>query len=130
MLPAPSTSHKFAKWECKLKYEDRLYASRLKIVSSIVLFFEDHLKQSPSAAPEVVASAFKSSLESFPNLHNLVAELPAPYRDSYEYLKTKILKGLASGEKEEKRLLDAFHSRPLPPFPHRSTQTQSSLETP
>uniref|UniRef100_A0A0G4HGY1 FHA domain-containing protein n=1 Tax=Chromera velia CCMP2878 TaxID=1169474 RepID=A0A0G4HGY1_9ALVE len=49
-----------------------------------------------------------SGLESFPDLHNLVAELPAPYRDSYEYLKTKILK--ASGEKEEKRLLDAFHS--------------------
>eukprot|EP00820_Chromera_velia_P028071 Cvel_11432.t1-p1 / transcript=Cvel_11432.t1 / gene=Cvel_11432 / organism=Chromera_velia_CCMP2878 / gene_product=hypothetical protein / transcript_product=hypothetical protein / location=Cvel_scaffold718:66272-71165(+) / protein_length=376 / sequence_SO=supercontig / SO=protein_coding / is_pseudo=false len=104
VLPAPSASHKFAKWECKLKYEDRSYAGRLKIVSS----FEDHLKQQPSAAPKVVASAFRSGLESFPDLHNLVAELPAPYRDSYEYLKTKILK--ASGEKEEKRLLDAFHS--------------------
>mmetsp|Transcript_1837 Transcript_1837/g.3822 ORF Transcript_1837/g.3822 Transcript_1837/m.3822 type:complete len:345 (+) Transcript_1837:3111-4145(+) len=104
VLPAPSASHKFAKWECKLKYEDRSYAGRLKIVSS----FEDHLKQQPSATPKVVASAFRSGLESFPNLHNLVAELPAPYRDSYEYLKTKILKALE--EKEEKHLLNAFHS--------------------
>uniref|UniRef100_A0A0G4FZA0 Uncharacterized protein n=1 Tax=Chromera velia CCMP2878 TaxID=1169474 RepID=A0A0G4FZA0_9ALVE len=88
--------------ECKLKYKDRSYAGRLKIVSS----FEDHLKQQPSAAPKVVASAFKSGLESFPDLHNLIVELSD--RDSYEYLKTKILK--ASGEKEEKRLFDAFHS--------------------
>uniref|UniRef100_A0A0K6SBI2 Uncharacterized protein n=1 Tax=Chromera velia CCMP2878 TaxID=1169474 RepID=A0A0K6SBI2_9ALVE len=104
VLPAPSASHKFTKWECKLKYEDRSYAGRLKIVSS----FEDHLKQQPSATPKVVASAFRSGLESFPNLHNLVAELPAPYRNSYEYLKTKILKALE--EKEEKHLLNAFHS--------------------
>uniref|UniRef100_A0A0G4FN86 Uncharacterized protein n=1 Tax=Chromera velia CCMP2878 TaxID=1169474 RepID=A0A0G4FN86_9ALVE len=106
LSPSPSASHKFQKWECKLKYEDRSYAGRQKIVSS----FEDHLRvrQQPSATAAVVASAFRSGLESFAELHNLISELPSPFRDDYEYMKNKILK--ASGEQEEKRLVDSFQS--------------------
>uniref|UniRef100_A0A0G4G0J6 Uncharacterized protein n=1 Tax=Chromera velia CCMP2878 TaxID=1169474 RepID=A0A0G4G0J6_9ALVE len=106
LSPSPSAFHnlKFEKWECKLKYEDRSYAGRQKIISS----FEDHLRQQPSATAVVVAFAFHSGLESFPELHNLISELPSPFRDDYEYMKNKILK--ASGEQEEKRLVDSFQS--------------------